>query len=138
MNDELSPLRAIAPDPERMLAMRRRVLAEIAADAETVWPGRLWAVAALSLAMAVWAFWPRPRTLEFSLPAWTIEPPAFAYRLTPPRRPMPRPRPAKPSVRPVDEPAIEVVGQTEGGVQLRIASSNPDVILYYFLDNPGE
>ena len=138
MSEQLRALRDIAPDPERMLAVRRRVLAAIAAEVQPNWPLRLaWAFSAATVAVAILTLWPRPGRLD---PSWielphVAEPPAFAYELTPLR-----PAPSKPRSTAVEpkRPAIEVVGPTEDGVQLRLASGDPDVILYYFLDKPGD
>lgn len=135
MIDELTPLREIAPEPERMLSVRRRVLAAIVCEAERTWPGRLLATAGMSLALAAWAFWPAPRPLDLALPPLEIEPPTFAFRLTPPR-----PKPAR-SAAPAPSPEkadIEIVRPTETGLLLRLASSDPDVVLYYLLENPEE
>ena len=138
MNDELKLLREIAPDSERMLAVRWRVLAEIAAGAEPNWPLRLgWVFGLALVVVAMVSFWPRVERLDLSeieLPR-LAEPPAFAYELTPPR-----PAASKPAEpKPVPEPqGIEVVRPTADGVLLRLASSDPDVILYYFLENPGD
>ena len=141
MNHELMTLREIAPDPERMLDVRRRVLAEIAAESEPNWPLRLgWAFGVALLAVGLNSYWPKAERLDLTrieLPA-PVSPPAFAYRLTPPR-----PQPAK-SVKPakrnpsLEASDIEVVGSTADGVMLRLASTDPGIVLYYFLENPGD
>ncbi len=141
MMDELRELREIAPDPERMLVVRRRVLAEVAAGSEPNWPLRLgWVFGLALLAVALNAYWPRAERLDLArieLPG-LAQPPAFAYELTPPRlKPVKSAKPAKPS-RSLEAPGIEVVGSTADGVMLRLASTDPDVILYYLIENPGD
>lgn len=138
MKGDLEILRGIAPEPERMTAVRRRVLDQIA---EHNGPRGLlllaWTFSAVAAAVAMMLLWPQEKRLAPSwihLPA-AVEPPAFAYELTPPWRGLQEPQPA--TARP-EHPAIEVVGLTDNDVQLRLASSDPDVILYYFVEKSGD
>jgi hypothetical protein len=138
MTEELRELREIAPDPERMLAVRRRVLAEVAAASEPNWPLRLgWAFGLALLAVALNAYWPKAERLDLTrieLPGLP-EPPAFAYEITPARPKPVLPVKPKPSLEATD---IEVVESTADGMMLRLASTDPDVILYYMIENPGD
>src|SRR5690606_20166525 len=134
-----------APDPERMLAMRRRVLAEVAATERSGPILRLgWAFGAALVALAILSLWPREARLDLTtvnIPAPDLRPPAFAFDLTPPT---PARRPAPPT-RERATPKIELVGlnrsKADGepdGHLLKIGSSDPNVIIYYLLETTGD
>lgn len=134
MSDDWQALRDITPEPERMLAVRRRVLTRIASESQPNWPVRLaWAFGLAVAATGLLSLWPETEQLDLAAVEWpavVVRPPAFAYELTPPL--------PEPSAQPTPAPDIEFV-RTEGDAHLlRLDSTDPDVILYYLLDTPGD
>lgn len=140
LDQELRELRQSAPPPERLDAVRARVLARIAAQEQIRWGG--WfvgATTAVLLTLSLWKFEAPPtETLEF---AW-IPPaaPESAFRIRPRHKPQPRPVP-RAAATPQE---IRVVAWTEptleqpGSTLLALPSTDDNVVLYFVLDPQGD
>jgi|GEM_PF-3185971 len=141
LDQELRELRQSAPPPERLDAVRARVLARIESRLRILpvfWLAGSAATAAFALLL--WSpIVPEQKTLRF---AWAPpEPPGFAWRI-PHRRPATGQNlAATPASQPSEFRVVEWSKSSDKQLRatlLQLPSTDPNVVVYFIVDDKGD
>lgn len=141
LDENLRELGRIEAPPERIDAVRARVLARI--DRRRKMLPLVWAAGSMAtLVLALWLWGPRAPEAEALRFAWAPpKPPGFAWSIPERKAAVPKPA-ARP--RPEATPEIQVVDWTEsteerpGTALLELPSTDPNVVLYFIVDGSAE